>query len=106
MDMAGDRAHYGYAARPIAHYARRMDRAALEQQLQEARDEIAKGERQISRQWDIIQELERDGHNSNLARKVLAKLLQTQEEHLEHRDQLVKMLEALGSPEPTTPEGA
>ena len=104
--MAGDPANHRYAARPTAHYAQQMDRAAIEQHLREAREQIAKGERQIIRQWDIIQELERDGHKSNLARKVLATLLQTQEEHLEHRDQLVKMLEALGSPEPTTPEGA
>ena len=59
---------------------------------------------QIGRQWEIIQELERDGHNSNLARKALATPLQTQKAHLDHRDQLVKMLE--GSPEPISPEGA
>src|SRR5262249_49173670 len=106
MDMTGDRAHYRYSPRPTAHYARRLGRAAIERQLQEARDEIAKDERQISRQWDIIQELERGGHSSNLARKLLATLLQTQEQHLDHRDQLVKMLEALGSPEPTTPDRA
>jgi uncharacterized protein YutE (UPF0331/DUF86 family) len=79
-----------------------MDRAALEHHLQETRNRIAEGERRISRQWKIIQELERDSHNPRSARKLLDRLLQVQEAHIDLRDDLIKMLEA---EEPQTPEG-
>ena len=79
-----------------------MDRAALEQHLQETRHRIAEGERRISRQWKTVEELERDGHNARLARRLLDTLLQVQQEHLDLRDELIKLLEA---EEPQTPEG-
>ena len=79
-----------------------MDSAALQQHLQETRHRIAEGERRISQQWKTIDELERDGHNARLARKLLDSFLQVQQAKLDLRDQLVKMLEAK---EPQTPEG-
>ena len=77
-----------------------MDSAALEQHLQETRHRIAEGERRISRQWKTIEELERDGHNARMARKLLDTLLQVQQAQLDLRDQLIKLLEAK---EPQTP---
>ena len=69
-----------------------MDRPAIEQKLEETRRQIAEGGRRIGRQWEIIQELERDGHDAKLARKVLTTLVQMQEQHIELRDRLIKML--------------
>ena len=69
-----------------------MDRPAIEQKLEETRRHIAEGGRCIGRQWEIIQELERDGHDAKLARKGLTTLVQMQEQYIELRDRLIKML--------------
>jgi hypothetical protein len=86
----------------VALYAQQMDRAALEQHLQEIRHRIAEGGRRIGRQWKTIEELERDRHNARLARGLLHTLLQVQQAQLDLRDQLIKLLEA---EEPQAPEG-
>jgi hypothetical protein len=80
---------------PADGYAQPMDRGAIEQKLELTRRHIAEGEKRIVRQWEIIQELEHDGHDATLARKALTTLLQVQEEHIEFRDRLTKMLNSL-----------
>jgi chromosome condensin MukBEF ATPase and DNA-binding subunit MukB len=88
------RANAYKAARPC--YRERMDRAVLLKHLQQARAHIAEGERHIRRQREIIDELERDGHNAELARELLVTLERVQETHISAGDRLVKMLEELG----------
>jgi hypothetical protein len=74
-----------------------MDRTTLLQRLQQARAHIADGERHIRRQREIIDELERDGHNVELARELLATLEQVQKTHISAGERLVKMLEEVGT---------
>jgi hypothetical protein len=76
-------------------YVQQMDRGILLEHLQQARAHIAEGERHIRRQREIIDELERGGHNSELARELLATLEQVQETHVAAGERLVKMLEEL-----------
>jgi hypothetical protein len=73
-----------------------MDRATIEQHAKRADEHVAEGERHIRRQREIIAELERDGHNTEVARELLATLEVMQKSHLDIRDRLAKMLARLG----------
>jgi hypothetical protein len=73
-----------------------MDRAVIQEHLQRARAHVAEGERHIGRQREIVEELERDGHDTELARELLATLQEVQEAHIALRDRLAKMLKELG----------
>jgi hypothetical protein len=58
-----------------------MDRAMLQQHLAEAERHASAGLRHLSRQETLIAELDRDGHDTTEARKVLATLRTTQSLH-------------------------
>jgi hypothetical protein len=69
-----------------------MDRKRLSDALRQAQSHIAEGEAHVRRQQTIITELENDGHDSTLARQILATIEKTQALHVEARDQLIKEL--------------
>jgi hypothetical protein len=69
-----------------------MDRKRLSDTLRQAQSHVAEGETHIRRQKAIIAELETDGHDSTLAREILATLEKTQALHVEGRDRLAKEL--------------
>jgi hypothetical protein len=69
-----------------------MDRAILLRHLASAEDHIAKGAEHIRRQREIVAELERDGHDAALARKLLVEFENMQRLNVTERDRLVKEL--------------
>jgi hypothetical protein len=71
-----------------------MDRVVWEVHLAQAKEAIAKGERHIARQKQLIAELERDGHDSQTARELLAQFESVQALHIEHGDRLCRELAA------------
>lgn len=78
-----------------------MDRAILLQSLAQAEKHVALGEKHITRQESLIAELDRDGHDTNGARDVLATLLQSQAIHLESRARILRELSDLGPIQPS-----
>lgn len=60
--------------------------------LAETETHIAKGAEHIRRQREIVAELERDGHDAELARKLLVEFENLQHLHIADRDRLVKEL--------------
>jgi len=72
-----------------------MDRAMILDHLALAREHVALGEKHIARQFEIIAELNRDGHDTVAARELLLQFEESQEEHVKHRDRLEKELVAL-----------
>jgi hypothetical protein len=71
-----------------------MDPKLLRDHLALAERHAAEGEDHIERQRRILAELERDGHDTALARKLLATLEATQAQHVANRDRLRRELEA------------
>jgi hypothetical protein len=72
-----------------------VDRTLIAAHLAQAERHVVEGARHIERQHEIIQELERDGHDTTAARELLAALERTQVLHLEGRDRLRSELAAL-----------
>jgi hypothetical protein len=70
-----------------------MDRSLLEQMLAQSREHVARGEEHLARQRLLIDELERDGHDSSQAWHVLRTLEETQSMHVAHRDRLLRQIE-------------
>jgi hypothetical protein len=68
------------------------DRAALEQRLAKITEQIAKGERHIAQQRDIIAELERSDRPADYARYLLAGLEILQAARQNSQSQLLKEL--------------
>jgi hypothetical protein len=69
-----------------------MDRAELAQLLQQAEDRVRQGEDHIRHQQRIITELERDAHDSSMARQLLATFEDIQALHIAGRDRLIRTL--------------
>jgi hypothetical protein len=69
-----------------------MDRAALLQHLAQAEHHVAEGRRHLARQEELIAELDRDGHDTTEARKLLATLRATQALHQEDVERLLGQL--------------
>jgi len=69
-----------------------MDRAILEQHLLQAESHVTLGEQHIARQREIVTQLERDGHGSTEARKLLALFVETQAAHIADVDRLQRQL--------------
>ncbi len=64
----------------------------LEQHLAQAEEHIALGQHHIARQRKLVAKLERDGHDTTDARRLLANFEKTQEMHLADRDRILKEL--------------
>jgi hypothetical protein len=71
-----------------------MDRQVLTEQLAEAEQHIAQGDRNITQQREIVAALERNGHDSGAARQLLAQFEDLQRIHIAHRDKLREQLTA------------
>lgn len=52
--------------------------------LGQARDHVARGEQLVADQRQLIAELDRDGHDTKLARELLAAFEESQAEHKRH----------------------
>lgn len=58
-----------------------MDRSILEQHLARAQQHVIEGMDHLVRQEEVLAELERDGHDTAEALKILATLRDTQRQH-------------------------
>ena len=59
-----------------------MDRARILRHLAEAEDHVAEGQTRLNRQREIVAELERDGHDSAMARELLRQFESVQAMHI------------------------
>ena len=69
-----------------------MDRATLEQLLQEAETVLYRGDLGIARQREIIGTLQQRGHDASFARLQLRRLECRQARHVADRNRLFKQL--------------
>lgn len=69
-----------------------MDRATQLRHLEEAERHIALGERHIAEQEARLLDLERHGQDATVARELLKTFFATQEQHVAHRDLILKEL--------------
>jgi hypothetical protein len=76
-------------------YAGKMDRATLEKDLTQAEAHVAKGQKRIALQHEIIAELEREGHDTAPAKDMLASFEKTQAMHVANRDRIAGKLATL-----------
>jgi hypothetical protein len=65
-----------------------MKRSALLDRLAQARRHVAMGEENIARLHEIIARLERGGHDSCLAKQLIARFKEIQQLHIAERDRL------------------
>ncbi|WP_143199261.1 hypothetical protein [Bradyrhizobium sp. NAS80.1] len=65
-----------------------MDRSRQLQHLEQAEHHLLRGEQNVSDQEQLIEVLERHGHDTALARALLETFLCTQTQFVAHRDQL------------------
>jgi hypothetical protein len=72
-----------------------MDREMIERHLALAKSHVQEGQRHIEDQQRILAELERDGHDTTEARRLLSVLEQTQRLHVEDRARLSSELAQL-----------
>ena len=69
-----------------------MDRALLAQFLAKAEEHIAKSQERVRRQQQLVADLDRDGHDTVLARQVLAQFEELLSLQLADRDRLAEEL--------------
>src|SRR5215475_12175443 len=74
---------------------RPADRYVILQHFAQARRHMTIGEAHLARQYEIIAELERDGHDVNEAKKLFAKFIVVQAMHLEECRRLERELKTL-----------
>ena len=72
-----------------------MDRRHLEMLLNQAKRHVTAGENGLARQRAVVDELERDGHDSALARKLLVTFENLQAMHVEEAERLTAQLAGL-----------
>ena len=69
-----------------------MDRALIEHNLKLAETHVAASERIVRQQRELVAQLERDGHSTELARKLLDSYEQALRVHVAGRDRLRRSL--------------
>jgi hypothetical protein len=69
-----------------------MDRTMLQDHLAPAERHVIEGERHIARQRELVAELKRDGHDSDLAQSLLRSFEELQAMHVADRGRLRKEL--------------
>jgi hypothetical protein len=69
-----------------------MDREMLEQHLAMVEGHVTLGEGHLAGQQELISRLERAGHDTGEARRLLILFEETHEMHLAHRDRLRREL--------------
>lgn len=65
-----------------------MDRRLKLAHLAQARHHVAQGEEHVARQTKLVAELERDGHDTSEARRLLAQFIIMQSMHIEDCNRL------------------
>ena len=70
-----------------------VDRKHLQEHLAQAERHVAQGEQHVARQEELVRELERDGHDTAAARKLLAQFGEMLALHRADRDRILKELE-------------
>jgi hypothetical protein len=75
-----------------------MDREMLKRHLALSEEHIATAEKNISRQRNLIAQLERDGHDTASARTFLREFEQLQALHIAERERLLSELERVSRP--------
>jgi hypothetical protein len=83
-----------------------MERATLKEHLRQAEEHVALGRQHISRQKEIIADLERGDHNTDAARRLLTTFEHTQKMHEADRDRLVGELARLSTQIVLGPDGS
>ena len=63
--------------------------------LKEAEQHVQNGEELLKRQRVLVDELDRDGHDTSTAREVLRTLEQSQSMHIADRDRVLEEVERL-----------
>ncbi len=71
-----------------------MDRRMLLEHLAKANEHVELGERHVRRQRELVAELERDGHDTREARKLLEQFEKLQDMHKADRDRIERELKA------------
>lgn len=74
-----------------------MDRHMLLEHLAQAERHVAEGERLLAQQHLQVDGMERDGHDSSMARELLHTMERTQVLHLADRERIRRELEDEGS---------
>ena len=69
-----------------------LDRALWEQRLELAERHIVLAERMVASQEQVVAQLQRDGHPTQMARRILKAYKDLLELHIEDRDRLKKEL--------------
>jgi len=69
-----------------------MDKAMMQDHLEQARRHVADGDKHVARQRKLVAKLDRDGHDSSEARRLLQQFEELQRLHIGDRDRLVKKL--------------
>ena len=69
-----------------------MDKAMIQDHLEQARRHVADGDKHVARQRKLVAKLDRDGHDSREARRLLQQFEELQRLHIGDRDRLVKKL--------------
>lgn len=77
-----------------------MDRRVLLEHLAQAERHVDEGERHLAQQRAHVDELERDGHDSSVARELLRTMERTQVLHLSDRERMRRELDDGGSSAP------
>ena len=72
-----------------------MDRQILEKHLAQVERHVEAGGRHVERQRALVAALERYGHDTTAARKLLASFEAIQQTHIEDRDRVAKELQGL-----------
>src|SRR5262249_39765852 len=79
---------YQSASGQVAGCAVGQDRETIRQRLRMAERHVHRGEENIGSQRRIVAEFARDGHDTTMARKLLATFEMIQAAHVEDRDRL------------------
>lgn len=69
-----------------------MDRGMIERHLQQAQRHVSEGEQHIVGQRELLSRLQRDGHDTKEAARLLASFEDLQRLHIADRDRLEKAL--------------
>jgi hypothetical protein len=75
-----------------------MDRQLKLRHLALARHHVAEGQDHIARQTELVAELERDGHDTGPARRLLAQFIVMQSMHIEDCERLERELDPEACP--------
>jgi hypothetical protein len=76
----------------MSEYPQIADRAMHLRHLAEAEQHVAQGKRHIAEQEDRLAELKRRGYDTTTARELLDNFYALQEQHVQHRDRILKVL--------------